>query len=90
MSPETEEHRKIKEIVLGKLKEDYGAGLAEYPNVGNVNDAYVVASDGTAIFVENVWTSKRANFYRDLTILQRTDANVTEMLNIQLWNSRRI
>jgi len=76
MSPETEEHRRIKEIILEKLKEDYGTGLTEYPHLGNVNDIYVVTSDRTVIFVENVWTSKRANFYRDLTILQRTDANV--------------
>ena len=76
MSPETFEHRTIKEIVLTFLKTHYGTGLEEYPNSGNIHDIFVVTPDKIEIFVENIWTSKKSNFYRDMTILQRSPANV--------------
>lgn len=76
MSPETEEHKKIKEIVLENLKATYGSGLKEYPDSGNIDDVFVMTSDGIAIFVENVWASNKNNFYRDLNILRNSEANV--------------
>lgn len=74
--PETNEHKKIKEIVLKSMKELFGAGLTEYAHTGHVNDVYVVTNDGIKIFVETVWTSTRSNFERDLNILHRSDADV--------------
>jgi hypothetical protein len=62
MSPETAEHRQIKEIVSGFLKNQYGAVLQEYPDSGNIQDVKAVTNDGISIFVENVWTSKKGNF----------------------------
>ena len=76
MTNETAQHRQLKEIVLSSLKEFCGAGLAEYPHCGNVNDVYAVTSDNIRIFVENVWTSTENHFYHDLVALQRSDADV--------------
>ncbi len=76
MSPESEEHSKIKETVLENLRSKYGSGLKEYPDSGSINDVKVVTGDGISIFVENVWTSKKTNFDRDLNILLRSKDNV--------------
>ena len=62
--------------MLNALKKIFGAGLTEYPNSGHINDVYVVTIDGVKIFVENVWTSTRTHFEKDLNILHRSDANV--------------
>jgi hypothetical protein len=75
MTNETVEHKRIKEIVLNKLKEFCAAGLTEYPHSGNVNDVHLVTSDNIDIFTENVWTSTKSNFYRHMTILQRSPAD---------------
>jgi hypothetical protein len=76
LCPESIEHKKIKEIVLGKLKEMFGTGLNEYPHGGQINDAYVTTPNFGDIFVENVWTSAKKNFEHDLIILHRSPANV--------------
>jgi hypothetical protein len=76
MSPESEEHKKIKEIVLDRLKKMYASALKEYPDAGNIADVKAVTSEGISIFVENVWTSKKSNFQRDLNILHRSPAEV--------------
>jgi len=76
MSPESEEHKRIKEIVLENLKTLYGSALKEYPASGNIHDIKAVTSDGISIFVENVWASSKSNFQRDLTILHRSTDKV--------------
>jgi hypothetical protein len=76
MCPETQEHLQIKELVLESLRKKYGLGLNEYPDSGNIADVYVVTSDGIEIFVENVWTASKSNFYRDLHILRNSQASV--------------
>lgn len=76
MCPETDEHKRIKEIVLARLRGIYGTGLSEYPDSGQVNDVYVITLDQIEIFVENVWTSTKSNFQRDLNILHRSKADV--------------
>ena len=76
MSPETAEHNQIKEIVSVILKKQYGVSLSEYPDSGNIHDGKAVTSDGISIFVENVWTSSRSNFQRDLNILHRSKDDV--------------
>jgi hypothetical protein len=76
MSPETEEHRRIKEIVSDFLTMQYDSTLNEYPDSGNISDVMAVTNDGISVFVENVWTSSKNNFQRDLNILQRSTAEV--------------
>ncbi len=72
MSPESKEHRIIKETILESLKTMYGSGLKEYADSGNIHDVKVVMGDGISISVEIVWASKRSNFNRDLNILLRS------------------
>jgi hypothetical protein len=76
LCPETDEHKRIKELVLAKLRGMYGTGLSEYPDSGQVNDVYVITPNQIEIFVENVWTSTKSNFQRDLNILHRSKADV--------------
>jgi len=76
MSAETMEHKKIKEMVTTALSENFGIGLREYPDCGNVADGCIVTMDGIKIFVEVVWTPTENNFNRDLNILHRSDAGV--------------
>jgi len=76
LCPETNEHKRIKEIVLARLREIYGTGLSEYPDSGHVDDVYVITPNQIEIFVENVWTSTKSNFQRDLNILHRSKADV--------------
>jgi hypothetical protein len=76
MSPETEEHKRIKDIVSRLLKIQYGLVLKEYPDSGNIHDVKAVTNDGISVFVENVWTSDKRNFQRDLNILHRSTDKV--------------
>jgi hypothetical protein len=76
LCPETNEHKRIKEIVLARLREVYSTGLSEYPDSGQINDVYVITPNQIEIFVENVWTSTKSNFQRDLNILHRSKADV--------------
>jgi hypothetical protein len=76
MCPETQEHLRIKELVLETLRKTYGLGLKEYPDSGNIADVFVITPDGIEIFVENVWASSKTNFYRDLHILRNSGAAV--------------
>lgn len=76
MCPETDEHKRIKRIVLARLREIYGTGLSEYPDSGQISDVYVITPDQIEIFVENIWTSTKSNFQRDLNILHRSKADV--------------
>jgi len=62
--------------VLARLRGIYGTGLSEYPDSGQVNDVYVITPNQIEIFVENVWTSTKSNFQRDLNILHRSKADV--------------
>jgi hypothetical protein len=76
MCPETHEHLRIKELVLESLRKKYGLGLKEYPDSGNIADVFAITSDGIEIFVENVWTASKNNFYRDLHTLRNSRAFV--------------
>ena len=60
MSPETDEHNKIKSILLKKLKEIYGSGLSEYPDSGHRKDVKIVIPNGISIFIEviTIWLTQ--------------------------------
>jgi len=91
MSPESVEHKRIKEIVLYALRRLYGSGLTEYPDSGNIHDIKVVTSDGIAIFVENVWSSSPTNFHRDLNILHRsTDRVKVFIVNPKIISDKKL
>ena len=73
---ESNEHRKIKEIISNKLKEWFGCSIQEYPSSGHRLDVYAVTPDGISIAVEVIWSSSRANFYRDLNLVQGINADI--------------
>jgi hypothetical protein len=76
MSPESEAHLKIKELVRDKLKEWYGASITEYYNEGHELDVYAVTSEGYSIYVEVIWDPSKVHFKDDLLIIQRSDADI--------------
>lgn len=73
---ESSQHKRIKEIIGEKLKEWTGATLQEYPSSGHELDVFAVTSKGISVYVEIIWTSSRANFFRDMSMIQTSDANV--------------
>ena len=73
---ESKQHRKIKDIIYAKLKEWTGATLQEYPSSGHELDVYAVTPTSISIYVEIIWSSSRTNFFRDMTMIQASDANV--------------
>jgi hypothetical protein len=76
VSPQTEEHKRIKNIVLQQLRRTYGSGLVEYADSGNIDDVFAETSSGVSIFVEIIWSPSRSNFHRDLNTLHNSDADV--------------
>ena len=75
-SSESLQHRKIKEIICEKLKEWTGATLQEYQSSGHELDVFAVTPTGISIYVEIIWSSSRSNFFRDMTMIQSSDADV--------------
>lgn len=75
-SSESVQHRKIKEAICQKLKEWTGATLREYQSSGHILDVFAVTSIGISIYVEIIWSSSRSNFFRDMTLIQASDADV--------------
>jgi len=73
---ESSQHRKIKDIIHTKLKDWTGATLREYPSSGHMLDVYAVTPTGISIYVEIIWSSSRTNFFRDMSMIQTSDANV--------------
>lgn len=76
MIAESTQHKRIKEIIGSKLKEWTGATLQEYPSSGYEFDVFAVTPAGVSIYVEIIWSSSRANFFRDLLMITTSDANV--------------
>lgn len=75
-SSESAQHRELKEIISKKLKEWTGATLQEYPSSGHELDVFGVTSTGISIYVEIIWSGSRTNFFRDMNMIQTSDANV--------------
>lgn len=77
MTPsESAQHREIKEIISEKLKEWTGATLTEYSSSGHELDVFAVTPTGISIYIEIIWSSSRTNFFRDMNMIQTSDANV--------------
>lgn len=73
---ESTQHKKIKDIISEKLKEWTGASIQEYPSSGHELDVFAVTPAGISIYVEIIWSSSRANFFRDMNMIQASDADV--------------
>jgi hypothetical protein len=58
------------------LKEWTGATLQEYPSSGHELDILAMTPDGISIYVEVIWSASLQNFYRDIIMVQNSDAAV--------------
>lgn len=75
-SSESDEHKKIKALISERLKDWTGAALQEYPSSGHESDVFAITPDGISIYVEIIWSDSLQNFYRDMTMIQASDADV--------------
>jgi hypothetical protein len=73
---ESEEHKKIKHLISTGLHKWTGASLKEYPSSGHELDVFAVTPDGISIYVEIIWSATSRNFYRDISMIQQSDAVV--------------
>lgn len=74
--PQSEEHRKIKEIILNQLLSWYGSGIDEYPQSGHDLDNFSVTLSGISMYIEVIWSSGTSNFYRDIRLISRSEADI--------------
>jgi len=73
---ESVQHREIKKLFGKKLKEWTGATLQEFPSSGHKLDVFAVTPTGISIYAEIIWSSSRSNFFRDMSMIQTSSANV--------------
>jgi hypothetical protein len=58
------------------LKQWVGATLQEYQSSGHELDVLAMTPDGISIHVEVIWFASLQNFYRDMFMIQNSDANI--------------
>ncbi len=74
---ETDEHKRLKEIVRQKLEEWFGVSITEYPATGHELDVFSISiSNKLELMVEIIWTPTATNFYRDISIIYTSDATI--------------
>lgn len=73
---ESNEHKRIKELFRDHLKKWTGATLEEYPSSGHELDVLAMTPEGISIYVEIIWSASTQNFYRDMSMIQSSDANI--------------
>jgi len=73
---ETEQHRRLKQIICNSLSMQIGASIKEYPSSGHELDVLAVTPDGVSIYVEIIWSDSRTHFLKDLNMLHESDADV--------------
>lgn len=78
MSPgkETEEHKQLKELVKSKFGKWFGPSIKEYHDSGHLLDVYTMSYLGIEIMVEIIWTPTEINFWRDISLVQTSDAKL--------------
>jgi len=74
--PESQDHKHIKEIIRDFFSSSYGAAIDEYSDSGFEMDVFSVTISSITIMVETIWTATKQNFYRDLTIVLSSDAQI--------------
>ena len=75
-SSESPEDKKTKELISDRLKRWTGAGIEEYPSSGHELDVFAVTPEGVSIYIEIIWTATDRNFFRDMNMIQQSDAEV--------------
>ena len=76
MKAETDEHSLIKSLMAGKLNQWFGITITEYPSSGQALDIFSINSKGVTIMIEIIWTDSKMNFFRDMVLLLRSEAQV--------------
>lgn len=74
--PESMEHKRAKEILREFFAENYGPAINEYLDSGFEMDVFSVLLPNLKIMVETIWSTSKQNFYRDLTIVLSSDAEI--------------
>jgi len=74
--PESAEHKHIKKVLRQFLASQYGVSIDEYYDSGFETDVFSVTLSSVTIMVETIWTASKQNFYRDLTIVLSSDAQI--------------
>jgi hypothetical protein len=80
MPSETPEHVRLKEIMCEKLEEWFGVSLAEYQSSGHELDVLSISTNGVKLMIEIIWTPSAGNFFRDMTILYQSDAQIKVLI----------
>lgn len=73
---ETEEHKQLKELVKSNFSKWFGPSIKEYHDSGHLLDVYTISYSGIEIMVEIIWTPTKANFWRDISLVQTSDAKL--------------
>ena len=74
--PESQSHAALKQLLVTKLKEWYGASIDEYPSSGHELDVFAVTASGVSIYIEIVWSPTKTQFLSDINMLQQSDADI--------------
>jgi len=73
---ETPEHKNAKDAICNFFSENYGTALTEYLDSGFEADVSAVLFPVRKIMVEVIWSASNVNFYRDLTLVLSSDAEI--------------
>lgn len=91
MPSETPEHVRLKEIMCQKLEEWFGVSLAEYQSSGHELDVLSISTNGVKLMVEIIWTPSAGNFFRDMTILYQSDAQIKVLIvNQEILSNQKL
>jgi len=63
-----------------KLEEWFGVSITEYPSSGHELDVLSISTNGVKLMVEIIWTPSPTNFFRDMTILYQSDAQIKVLI----------
>jgi hypothetical protein len=74
--PESLEHKQAKESLGKFFAENYGFAVTEYLDSGFEMDVSTVAFPAKKIMVEIIWSSSKENFFRDMTIVLSSEAEI--------------
>jgi len=73
---ESPEHKHIKKVLRHFFSSQYGVAINEYYDSGFEIDVFSVTISSITIMVETIWTATNQNFYRDLTIVLSSNAQI--------------
>jgi hypothetical protein len=76
LMPESMEHKRAKEILRKFFAKNYGPAISEYLDSGFEIDVFSVILPNLKIMVETIWSTSKQNFYRGLTIVLSSDAEI--------------